>query len=64
MDATCSMRRKVISSQTFLLRKPEWKTLLRKNFFAQDDDVKINIKEVLEGVEWMHEVRMGCNGEV
>jgi len=30
MDGTCSTHRKLISSQTFLLRKPEWKTLLRK----------------------------------
>lgn len=59
MDGTCSTHRKLISSQTFLLRKPEWKTLLRGNLLTQWDDVKINIKEVREGVEWMHEVRMG-----
>lgn len=64
MDGTYSTHRKLIRSQTFLLRKPEWQTLLRKNLLTYYDDVKIDIKEVREAVERMHEVRMGCTGEV
>jgi len=40
------------------------KTLLRENLLTQYDEVKINSKEVRGGVDWKHEVRMGCNGEV